>query len=115
VGGIERRDSHEEREVIEIHESIECQDGHEEREAIEIPEDKDGRENRVYVPSVNMQMQYVAGVGIIIDESSLLVYCNGSCVRNRSSRMRAAIGIYFGLNHPHNRGETIRDPLVNTN
>jgi len=96
VGGIERRGGHKEKRVIGIHKN-----GH------------DG-ENRIYMPSADMRMQHVVEVGIIIDENSLLVYCNGSCVCNGSSRARAAIGIYFGPNHPHNRGETICDPLINT-
>lgn len=72
--------------------------------------------NRIFqCPVQDVTIIHDPGLGLIINEDNLLVYCDGACKGNGSDAATAAIGIYWGPDHCFNTSEVLPPDFIHTN
>lgn len=74
------------------------------------------REQRQYIPNPADTLTYDPNVGIILNDSAQIVYCDGASRRGKDGiPANASIGVYFGPDNAKNFGKYVPISLSQTN
>lgn len=72
---------------------------------------------RVFYPPIHWDghLRFEPNIGTVVDNTGLMIWCDGACKGNGTASARSSIGLYLGPGHEANEGQLVPPDYPQTN